>query len=163
MKKCSLCGVEKPLFEFNKHKNRKDGHQTACRICNKNYVIKHYYNNQDQIAEQRKQKYPGVQKRRLEYGKTHYENNKAQYFARSAIRRSTKLQRTPPWLSEECALEIKTLYTRAQLIKQFTGEIWHVDHIVPLKGKKVSGLHVPWNLQLLPAEENLSKANKFTP
>jgi hypothetical protein len=163
MKTCCTCGVKKLLFEFNKHKNRKDGHQTSCKPCNKEYVLKHYYENQEQISDQKKQKYPEVRDKILQYGKEYYNNNKAQSFAKSARRRATKLQRTPKWIKDVFIDEIKIIYKRAQIIKAFTEEVWHVDHIVPLQGKKVSGLHVPWNLQLLPAEENLSKGNKFSP
>ena len=125
--------------------------------------MQHYYKNQEKIAIQKRQKYYGERELYLEYSKNYYNNNKSKAFAKSAKRRATKIQRTPPWLSEICLEEIKTIYKRAQLIKLFTGETWHVDHIIPLQGKTVSGLHVPWNLQILPAEDNLRKANKFTP
>lgn len=76
--------------------------------------------------------------------------------------RASKLQATPLWLNESDISEMEDFYTAAQMFKTYTGIEYHVDHIVPLQGKKVCGLHVPWNLQLLPWNENLSKSNKFS-
>lgn len=75
-------------------------------------------------------------------------------------RRSRLAERTPPWLTDEHFVAMLDVFTLAALLTAETGELHHVDHIVPLKGKTVSGLNVPWNLQAIPAIENLRKSNK---
>jgi hypothetical protein len=85
---------------------------------------------------------------------THGQSGTTAYITyRSNLRRSDKLQRTPPWSDIE---KIRQVYANCP-------EGHHVDHIIPLKGEKVSGFHIAENLQYLTAEENLRKKNKFEP
>jgi hypothetical protein len=88
-------------------------------------------------------------------------NNAGRTRAIIAKRRADKLKRTPPWLTGEQLTAMKKLYKQAAWLTEITGIKWHVDHIVPLKGKNVSGLHIPDNLQVIPAWENLKKGNKL--
>lgn len=81
----------------------------------------------------------------------------------AANRRASKLQRTPAWLSDEHREQMKQMYINAKLLSEFLGEKYTVDHIVPLCGRTVSGLHVPWNLQLMIDVENYSKRNDHWP
>lgn len=73
-------------------------------------------------------------------------------------RKAAKKQRTPPWSDLDAMREI---YAEAHRLTQETGVMHHVDHIVPLQGKTVSGLHVPNNLQILTASENSRKGNRY--
>ena len=74
-------------------------------------------------------------------------------------RRARKLQATPQWADQSL---IKAIYEARDRLQAETGCKFHVDHVVPLKGKTVCGLHVPDNLTLLPAEDNLSKGNSYS-
>jgi len=80
------------------------------------------------------------------------QNNRDKTRLKSATERAARLQRIPKWANLS---SIKEFYLNCP-------EGYHVDHIVPLRGKEVSGLHVLENLQYLPAKENLSKGNKFS-
>lgn len=77
----------------------------------------------------------------------------------AATRRSALAKRTPPWLTHEQYEHMRDIFWACRLMSEATGEKHHVDHIVPLRGKNVSGLNVPWNLQIITAVENLKKTN----
>jgi hypothetical protein len=76
-------------------------------------------------------------------------------------RQTAKLQRTPAWLTEDDFWMIQEAYALAALRTKLFGFSWHVDHIFPLQGKVVSGLHVPINLQVIPGKENVRKGNRM--
>jgi hypothetical protein len=78
--------------------------------------------------------------------------------AQRARRRAAEKRATPVWASMDL---IKQIYEQAALISRQTGIPHEVDHVVPLVGKRVCGLHVHWNLEIVPASVNRSKGNKF--
>jgi len=88
---------------------------------------------------------------------------KLKAYINCAKRRAAKLQRTPKWLTDIDHERIENEYKLAALLTKLWGEPWHVDHIIPLQGKFVSGLHVPSNLRAIKGSENVSKANRFIP
>lgn len=76
-------------------------------------------------------------------------------------RRIAKLKATPLWLNQN---QQEQIFCRYRVAAMYTAEglgVWHVDHIVPLRGDDVCGLHVPWNLQVIPALANLRKGNSM--
>lgn len=87
--------------------------------------------------------------------------NPAKVIANVNKRRADKAMRTPKWLTAADWSAMDEFYAKAQRLTVETGIEHHVDHIVPLRGKNVSGLHVPWNLQVMLASDNLQKSAKL--
>jgi len=178
-KSCSKCGIEKPLSEFYQQRKAKDGKRPDCKECRSKVHKKRYYAKQKEILTSIK--VPEVRARRAEAAKRwrarnpekvrknnqiQYEKNREEMLAyQSAWRRANKsrvneykanrrakqLQATPSWADREAI----------QAVFDSCPEGYHVDHIIPLQGENVCGLHIAENLKPIPAKENLSKSNKF--
>jgi hypothetical protein len=80
--------------------------------------------------------------------------------ADTSVRKRRHREATPRWLTPSERLQMRELYVQARKMTELTRERYVVDHIVPLRGESVCGLHVPWNLRVITQEENLKKSNK---
>jgi 5-methylcytosine-specific restriction endonuclease McrA len=96
-----------------------------------------------------------------EYQKAWKERNVVWVRADTKARRRKHREASPSWLSREQKAAIREIYKIAITMTRTTGEQYVVDHIVPLRGETVCGLHVPWNLRVITQEENLAKSNKL--
>lgn len=176
MKTCPKCGECKPLSGFSKDNSSKDGLKSQCRLCRAQSNKRWSETNRDKRCESskrwrethyeasreaNKRWYEANRKLSRELSKQWKQNNPDKRNTTKAKRRAAKLQRTPCWLTKDQLDEIETFYTVALAFRLFTGLTYHVDHIVPLQGKNVSGLHVPWNLRVIPETDNLKKSNLF--
>ncbi len=189
-KVCYTCEKEKPVSDYNLDKKAKDGLRASCRACLKEKNQKWTSENRDKVrvklnSERRKKWHNEYRRNRKEIRakeardyrakkgdeyrarrRKYYQENRVRLIeyrreyikknpwfnrAASARNRALILQRTPPWADLEA---IKKIYKECP-----DGMV--VDHVVPLRGKVVSGLHVENNLQYLTAEENGKKSNKF--
>jgi hypothetical protein len=146
MKSCSntKCSQINPqsLENFSKHKSHKDGKRTRCKNCCLAY-------NRKFLSTKRGKEYND--KYQKQYQKELLKNDPERFRHNCAKRRAMKLQRTPSWSDLNA---IKQFYKECP-----KGKV--VDHIVPLQGREVCGLHVPWNLQYLTKSENSKKGNRF--
>jgi Tfp pilus assembly protein PilE len=87
--------------------------------------------------------------------------SRAKLNALQVVRNASKLNATPAWLTKEQKRHIELFYEMSKRTSERSGFKCHVDHIVPLKGKNVCGLHVPWNLQVVSASYNSMKKNRL--
>jgi hypothetical protein len=87
--------------------------------------------------------------------------NLDKHAAKETKRRAAKINRTPVWLTEDDHWMIEQAYELAELRTKMFGFVWEVDHVLPLQGKIISGLHIPINLQVIPAILNRQKNNRY--
>lgn len=102
--------------------------------------------------------YEGNKERASQTKKVWVSQNRGKVNAWNKTRKVRKIQAMPPWAD---VARIEAVYQEAEEFKALGLDV-HVDHIVPLQGKNVCGLHVHDNLQILLAADNISKGNRFT-
>ena len=164
-KQCNRCGAVKPLSEFSKAKTCKDGHRNYCKDCQSKKKKEWYNANKEHVHSKTKKYYAENPEIKLKcsrnwtlknkeyqrlYKKKYRSENKDKINASTSARRKRVQQNTPPWAQRK---EIVDFYLHCP-----AG--YTVDHIIPLRAKNVSGLHVIDNLQYLTPVENYSKGNK---
>jgi len=163
MKTCSCCQMEKDCVDFHKDKSRKDGLSSSCKVCAIARAKRAYKENPDRIKQRTKRWIESNRDRHNQHCRTWVKNNNAAVNARTARRYASKKKATPLFVRENLDFlwMIEQAYEIARARTAATGIAWEVDHIVPLRGKFVSGLHTPWNLQVVPKSENRQKSNGF--
>ena len=190
MKECSKCNTPKSLEMFHRDKSHKDGRCTMCKECKKEYRTayrktdhakelkrkteqKRYLRNREKILTRNKAYYEENKDLWARRFKESYYSDKEKYLERSrkdrekyghrhravvAKRRAVKLNATPLWADFE---KINKIYEEAVRLTKETGIQYEVDHIIPLQGENISGLHVENNLQIITMRENRIKSNNY--
>lgn len=97
-------------------------------------------------------------KRKNANSRAYYQRNKVECAERCARRNRIAKAATPIWANFDSIL---AKYKERETMSKVTGIVHHVDHIIPLQGKTVCGLHVHNNLRVIPARDNMTKSNKF--
>ena len=139
---CRICEADKPLDEYS-IRNDNGKYRTECKPC---------------LAKKTKLWHKEHKERSKPINAKWAASNRDKKNASGAKRRAAKLQRTVAWGNKDL---IDDVYARAKRLTEATGIPMEVDHIYPLQGAMVSGLHVENNLQILPKAVNASKSNKF--
>ena len=182
MKICTKCLQEKDKSSFyscwNNQRN-KYYYRSMCKECDKASSRNRHYGSKEKNNERSREwhlankKYANVKRRAAYHAEPdnekrrkrqkHYKENKTLYLHHSKLRKSAIKNAAAKWRNDDY---IKDLYRNCREAEEIFNAVgvnvkFHVDHIIPLNHDKVCGLHVENNLQILNAEENLSKSNSF--
>jgi len=189
LKICKDCKIEKSTESF--YISKKSGLWPNCKACVKVKQAQNYQQNRIYIDARQKRYNSKHENKLKTYQKQYQLDNKetikiqkAEYaknnvkklrkiqktwrqrhpdrkLADTRKRQIQKLHRTPKWLTKSDWIEINWAYTYAKQLTKETGIKHEVDHIIPLRGKNISGLHCPQNLQILTKDQHKSKSNKW--
>jgi hypothetical protein len=166
MKTCTRCQTVKSYELFYKQAvNSKDGYQAHCKACDNARKKIWEQKNPELAAKYRKtadsNRYKNFKSCVQQKNKKWKSKNPNKVAAMDAKRRAAIILRTPVWFTNDDQWMVEEAYELAKLRTQIFKFPWHVDHIIPLQGKLVSGLHLPHNLRVIPASDNLRKSNQF--
>ena len=157
MKTCRKCSKSLPETEFYREKRTKDGLRTYCKSCSRACARADHAKNRERNNARSLQYFKDHPEKKKEY-QERYEPNRPRHLSRLAKRRYQLKERTPAW-NDPVAEEY--VYYAATLVESAYGGEVTVDHIVPIKGERVSGLHVHTNLQLMSRDANMRKYRKW--
>jgi hypothetical protein len=159
-KQCTGCLAVLPLDGFHRHSGRTDGRVSVCKACACAKAKTWRDNNIEDVRAKDRARQSLKSKDKLkEVTRKHYEKKHAYYRERVVARRAYMGQATPPWADKQAMLEV---YEQAHWLRAIGVDV-EVDHIVPLYGANVCGLHVHCNLRVVLKGENRSKGNRLDP
>ena len=133
----------------------------TCIECSNKQSVNWMLSNKNQQLQKRRECYALNSEHYRNYSSAWARNNRSKMSVNESRRKERTKKATPPWLTKEHYSQMYSFYWLANLQYELTDTKYHVDHVVPILGKTVCGLNVPWNMQILEAKENIRKSNKF--
>lgn len=174
MKICTRCKAEKDENEFYPDNRVPGKFRAKCKSCMRELQriddarperkLAHKLYHSEDRGRRARNKYESTEKGKITRSLINkryrsYPEKRAKCTALFAKYISAKLNATPTWLTKDHLDLIEMKYKLAAYLTRETGIRWTVDHIIPLQGDNVCGLHVPWNLRVITSSENSSKSN----
>ena len=159
-KYCICCKETKEEGLFSKSYGRhKGGLFPYCKTCMSARTKEYRKKNKEHVDEVSRLCKLRNKENTVKYQREWHKNNRDKCNANNAKRRAMQLNATPSWATVK---DIQAFYKLAKTLTMAEGVAYEVDHIVPLLGKDVCGLHCEFNLQVLSAIENRKKNNSWS-